>query len=59
MRYLITGGTGIGDNIISLSMARAIRKNDPQAVIHAFSRSDKNRIKISGAILGVFPKVRK
>lgn len=59
MRYLVYCGSGIGDNILILPMARMIRKNDPKAVIHAFCRSDKNLIGISEEILSLQQDIEK
>ena len=51
MNYLIYCGPGIGDFILILPMAYAIRKNDPEAHICAIMTSDRNRIEITRQLM--------
>lgn len=47
MRYLIYCGPGIGDFIITLPMAAAIKEKDPNGYIRMITTSDHNRIQLS------------
>ncbi len=47
MKYLLYCGPGIGDFILCLPMAKAIKEADPDAYIKAFCRSSNSRIAIN------------
>ncbi|MGN0351042.1 MAG: glycosyltransferase family 9 protein [Roseburia sp.] len=51
MKYLIYGGTGIGDFIINLPMARRIKLNDPNAHISFLACSRRDRFAITKIML--------
>lgn len=53
MKYLLFTGSGIGDWIITLPMARRIKLNDPDAFITVFSRCDKKRFKTNRMFLSM------
>lgn len=53
MRYLIYCGPGIGDFIIALPMAAAIKKYDQNSYIKMITTSSKSRIKLSKSLLNL------
>lgn len=53
MKYLIYIGPGIGDFMLVLPTLKAIKSNDSDAYIKLFTRSDRNRIKISKELLKI------
>lgn len=53
MKYIIGCGSGIGDLIIILPMAKAIKQVDKQAYIKVFIAADTNRLKINKALLDI------
>ena len=53
MKYLIYIGPGIGDFMLVLPTLKAIKSNDSEAFIKLFTRSDRNRIKITKELLKI------
>ena len=51
MKYLIYIGPGIGDFMLILPTLKVIKSNDCDAYIKLFTRSDRNRIKITKELL--------
>lgn len=53
MRYLIYGGPGIGDFILALPLAAALKRHNPNCYIKMITTSSKNRIMISKRLLSL------
>lgn len=53
MKYLIYCGPGIGDFLIALPMAAAIKNSDPKSFIRMITTSSRERIKLSKTLLSL------
>ena len=53
MKYLLSEAHGIGDCIMILPVAKAIKRADPDAHIVVFTKSSKNKILINKAIMSL------
>lgn len=53
MKYLLSEAHGIGDCILILPVAKAIKKADPQAEVVVFTSSNKKKIKINEGIMSL------
>ena len=51
MKYIIHTGPGIGDIIQFLSMARAIKENDPDARVDLLMRGSDKVLRLNNQIL--------
>lgn len=53
MKYILSEAHGIGDCILILPVAKAIKKADPNAHIVVFTKSDRKKIQINKAIMSL------
>lgn len=53
MKYLLSEAHGIGDCILILPVAKAIKNADPEAEVVVFTSSNKNKIKINEGIMSL------